>query len=158
MNKISIKYGLIMFAGLMGYFFLMQGLGLQENYNYRIYNVAIQSVIIYLAIRSFAKLHSSDFTYLSGSLTGMFTTWAGAIPFAIFQMIDLSFRPEFMAYLQQNAPVVGPYLTPFTAGLIVLAESTAAGLVLSYIAMRIVDLREVSANKPYVKISQDPAA
>ena len=146
-NKIVLKYGLLLFVGLLSYFAIMQVFGLSQNYDFRVLNAIIQTTMIYLAVRKYAKEYRSDFNYLSGTLVGISTTVVGVLPFAIFQMINLVASPALLEHIQANAPVVGPYLSPFTAGLIVLVEGLAVGLVLSYLTMRIVDAQQPSFTK-----------
>ncbi len=150
MKQPIIKYGVLLFIGLMAFFLLMRSIGYGDRYDFRVLNVIIQVALIYLSIRSYARTHPEDFDYLTGTMVGVFTTLVGVIPFALFHMINLTATPQIMTSIQETAPVIGPYLNPFTAGLIILAEGTSVGIVLSYICMRIVDWREVSANKPYV--------
>ncbi len=154
MRKAALQYGIYLFLALMAFFLAMQVLGYGERYDFRIFNVVIQSVIVYLGVRQYAKSTPDEYTYLSGTMSGILVTLVGVIPFAIFQMINLSINPAMMSTLQEAFPVFASYLNPFTAGLIVLAEGTAIGLVLSYLCMRIVDWKEVSAQKPYLKTAE----
>lgn len=151
MKKAALRYGLYLFLALLAFFLIMQVMGYGERYDFRIFNVVIQIVIVYLGVRSYARSAPDEYNYLSGTMAGILVTLVGVIPFAIFQMINLSVNPALMNTLQEAFPVFADYLNPFTAGLIVLAEGTAVGLVLSYLCMRIVDWKEVSANKPYLK-------
>ena len=140
-NKIVIKYGVILFLGLTIYFLLMRLAGLSDRYDFRMLNALIQIVVIYLAIQKYAETNRSAFTYLSGTVVGISTTVVGVIPFAMVQMVHLYLNTTFLEHIQQNAPVIGPYINPFSGGLIVFVEGLAVGLILSYICMRIVDLR-----------------
>lgn len=154
MRKTALQYGIYLFAALMVFFLTMQIMGYGERYDFRIFNVVIQSVIVYLGVRHYARSTPNDYNYLSGTMSGILVTLVGVIPFAIFQMINLAINPAMMNTLQEAFPVFASYLNPFTAGLIVLAEGTAVGLVLSYLCMRIVDWKEVSAKKPYLKTAE----
>ncbi len=145
-NKIVIKYGIWFFVGLMAYYLLMQFLGFGDRFDFRILNALIQIVVVYLAIRIYARTNREDFNYLSGTLVGLNTSIVGLIPFAIFQMINLYLNPSLVETIREIAPVVGPYINPVTGGLIVFSEGLAVGLVLSYICMRVVDLQINSEN------------
>ncbi|NND34862.1 MAG: hypothetical protein HKN76_19910 [Saprospiraceae bacterium] len=149
-NIIIVKHGTILFLALTTYFLVMHLLGLGERYDFRIFNAIIQIIVIYLAIRSYAKLHREQFTYLNGTLIGIKTTVWGIIPFAILQMFHLYLNQPLLEYIRENAPVVGPYVTPFSGGVIIFMEGLAVGLIVSYICMRIVDLKITPARKPYV--------
>jgi hypothetical protein len=146
-NRIVLKYGIWFFTGLMVYYFLMQFLGLSTRYDFRIFNGVIQIVVVYLAIRTYASTKPQEFNYLTGTLIGINTSVVGVVPFAIFQMINLYLNTPLLEYIQQNAPVVGPYVNPFSGGLIVFMEGLAVGLIFSYICMRVVDLQLNASEK-----------
>ena len=140
-NRIVFRYGGILFIGLLAYYLLMQLLGLSNRYDFRILNAVIQVGVLYAAIRAYAKSNPEDFNYLTGTVIGINTSVVGIIPFAVFQMFNLYFSPELLATIQEHAPVIGPYVNPFSGGLIVFMEGLAVGLVISYIVMRVVDLQ-----------------
>jgi len=140
-NRIVFKYGAILFVGLLAYYLLMQLAGLSNRYDFRILNAVIQIGVLYAAIKAYAKSNPEDFNYLTGTVIGVNATVVGIIPFAIFQMFNLYFSPELLSTIRETAPVVGPYVNPFSGGLIVFVEGFAVGLIISYIAMRVVDLR-----------------
>ena len=140
-NKIVIKYGILLFLGLMAYYLVMQLLGLSNRYDFRIFNAVIQVVVVYMAIKEYAKSKPDEFNYLSGTVIGINTSIAGVVPFAVFQMINLYMSPQLLEFIRENAPMIGPYVNPFSGGLIVFFEGLAVGLVLSYICMRVVDLQ-----------------
>ena len=132
----------------------MEIIGLGDRYNYRFFNIIFQSLFVYAGIRTFAKSNAEDFNFLSGTITGLQVTLVGVIPFALFHLFRLAFNPELVSFLQLSIPVVGPYITPLTAGLLLMAEGVAAGLVIAYISMRIVDDQYISAKKPYAQIDR----
>ncbi len=139
MTKIAVKFGLIFFAALLVYFLLMRSLDLSDNFDFRVFNGLFQSVIIYLALRTYSRKFPQDWNYLTGVITGVLTSLIGVLPFAIFQILHLNMNVGFMNHLKENVPYIGQYLNPFYASLIVLVEGMAVGMVLSYICMRIVD-------------------
>ncbi len=139
MTKIAVKFGLIFFAALLVYFLLMRSLDLSDNFDFRVFNGLFQSVIIYLALRTYSRKFPQDWNYLTGVITGVLTSLVGVLPFAIFQILHLNINVGFMNHLKENVPYIGQYLNPFYASLIVLVEGMAVGMVLSYICMRIVD-------------------
>jgi hypothetical protein len=139
MTKIAVKFGLIFFAALLVYFLLMGSLNLSDNFDFRVFNGLFQSVIIYLALRTYSRKFPQDWNYLTGVITGVLTSLIGVLPFAIFQILYLNINVDFMSHLKENVPYIGQYLNPFYASLIVLVEGMAVGMVLSYICMRTVD-------------------
>ncbi|NND34866.1 MAG: hypothetical protein HKN76_19930 [Saprospiraceae bacterium] len=146
-NKIVIKYGIYFFLGLMIYYSIMQVLGLSDRYDFRMLNAIIQIAAVYYAIRTYAKERPQDFNYLSGTAIGINTSVVGVVPFAIFQMINLYVNAPLLQHIRESAPIVGPYVNPFSGGLIVFVEGLAVGIILSYICMRIVDLQLHPAKK-----------
>ncbi|MCB0665958.1 MAG: hypothetical protein KDC80_09065 [Saprospiraceae bacterium] len=138
-NRIVFRYGAFLFIGLMVYYLIMQLVGLSDRFDFRIFNAVIQAGVLYAAIRTYAKSEPAEFNYLSGTTIGVNTSVVGALPFAIFQMINLYLSPDLLAAVSERAPVLGPYINPFSAGLIVFMEGLAVGLILSYILMRVVD-------------------
>ncbi len=143
-DKNVLKHGAMLFVGLLTYFLLMRLLGLTDRYDFRIFNGVIQIAIVYLAIRSYAKKKPAEFGYLSGTMTGILTSLVGVAPFAFFQMVYLYLDAPFLETIRESAPVVGPYVNPFSGGIIVFVEGMAVGLILSYICMRIVDWKTMS--------------
>ena len=139
MQGIAIKYGLMMAAGFVLYFLIMQALGFGGNYYFRIFNALIHLTLITLAIKAFKDQYPDKFNYLSGVSTGIITSLIGVVPFAIFMLIFLYLTPDFMEGIRSEAENIGGYLTPFTASLIVLLEGLAVSVLASYIIMRIVD-------------------
>ena len=139
MRTIVIRNGVIMAAGFVLYFLLMQAFGLSQNYYFRIFNGLIHITLITLAIKRYKDYYPQDFNYLSGVTVGVLTSLVGVIPFSIFMLVFLSITPDFMASLQAEAASIGSYLTPFTASLIVLVEGLAVSVLASYVIMRIVD-------------------
>lgn len=144
MIKIAFRYGPFMFAGFLLYFFIMKALNLSEQYNFRIFNGVIHLALIFLAIRKYRQEFPGDFNVLSGTAAGIVTSMVGVIPFAIFQLIYLNLDTAFMQYLQGNVSMIGEYLTPYTAALIVLMEGFAVSFVGSYIIVRILFAEKVA--------------
>ncbi|MDH3650778.1 MAG: hypothetical protein OEQ53_13925 [Saprospiraceae bacterium] len=120
----------------------MRVFDLNDNYDFRVFNGVIQPIIVFLAVRSYAKSLPTDWNYLSGVVVGVVTSLVSVPPFAIFQLLHLNMNVSFMEHLQTHVPYMGQYLNPFSAGLIIVVEGMAVGLVLSNIRMRIVDPRQ----------------
>lgn len=139
MNPIALRYGSMMFLGLVAYFLLMSAFGLIENYYLRLFNGVIHLTFITLALKTYRQQKPNEWNYLSAVSAGVVTSVVGVVLFAIFQLIYLSLNPEFMAFLQENVESVGQYLTPATSALIVLVEGLAVSVIGSYIIMRILN-------------------
>lgn len=138
MKKIAFQYGPIMFAGFLLYFLLMKALNLSENYNFRIFNGIIHLILLYMAIRAYRNQFPEEFNVLSGVSVGVMSSAVGVVPFALFQLIYLNIDTDFMQYLQDNVSMIGEYLTPFSAALILIMEGLAVSFVASYVFVRMV--------------------
>ena len=147
MSKRDLTYGLLLFLGFAGYFFVMKAADLYYNYNLRIFNVIIHFGLVYLAIRSFYKAHpDKDFNYLTGTLAGFKPSLISVILFGLLQLIYLSIDEAFLNHLQQSI-TIGEYINPFTASFAVILEGIGVSVIVSYIAMRIVDAQEIDSDK-----------
>ena len=143
MRKQDFIFGIFLTALLIAYFFIMKGVNLHENFNFRFVNVVFYFGITWMAIRNFYESNPDrEFNYISGVLAGFRPTVIGVFFFAVFQMIYLSGDDGLMTSIQEGAPM-GESLNPFTASLFLLAEGVAAGLIISYLTMRIVDGRQI---------------
>ena len=143
MRKQDFLFGIILTALMIGYFFIMMTAALYENFNLRFVNVLFYLVITWAAIRNFYKTNpDKKFNYLTGVLAGFRPALVGVILFAVFQMIYLSIDTQLMSSLEDKAPIDAT-LTPITAGLYLIFEGVAVGLIASYLSMRIVDARQV---------------
>ena len=132
-----------MALGFTLYFLVMLTLDLSHNYYFRIFNGLIHIGFITMAIKQYKKRFPDDFNYLSGVGIGITASLIGIVPFSLFLLIFLASSPEFMHALVENVELVGQYLTPFTASLIVLLEGVGISFIASYIIMRIVDSYEI---------------
>ncbi len=138
MQKIAIKYGLLLFACIVSFFLLMKFFGQAQNFNFRALNGLFHLIFIYYAIRDYKAQFKEEFNYLSGTSTGIVTSMFAVIPFAIFVVIFLAIDTSLMTHLQENVPGVGGYLTPVGCGISILMEGFAMTFVLSYIITRFV--------------------
>ena len=139
MERIALRYGLFMFLGFTLFFLISHLLGLSERYYLRVLNAIIHLAFMYTAIRRYRQLHpeSAD-NYLSGTAMGMTAGVVGTLAFTIFIVLFLAFNQSFLAALRARTPM-SEYLTPITAGAIILMEGIAVSLIGAYILTRIVD-------------------
>lgn len=140
MKHIALRYGLWMFLGFTGFFLLMHLLDLSQNYYLRVFNGIIHVGFLWMALRTWYRDHhepSDDYT--SGVVMGMFTSFAGVLPFTVFMVLFLAYNPSFLASIQSQSPI-GQYFTPVTASLFILVEGIAASLILSYVMVRLLEV------------------
>ncbi len=138
-KDIILKYGTYMFLGFLAFFMIMKIFSLNYALNLRVLNGMIHVPLIYLAIREFRNLADTDeFNYFSGIMVGIKASLIGVFFFALFQLMFLTFDADFMVYIQENA-IMGKYLNPGTASLVVFLEGMVVGVLASYVALRVVD-------------------
>ncbi|MCR9099129.1 MAG: DUF4199 domain-containing protein [bacterium] len=140
MNKIAIKYGLLLLASFVGLFLLMHEVIQIRNYNLRILNGFAHIGLLYMAIRRYRRENPETVNnYVSGVVAGMYASIIGVLPFTAFVMFYLIGDNTFMNYIQDTIPI-GKYFNPFTASLFVFTEGIAVSLIGSYIAVRVIDM------------------
>jgi len=148
MKAIAIRNGIYMALGFTLYFLIMMALDLGHNYYFRVFNGVIHVAFIAIAIKQYKVGYPEEFNYLSGVAMGITSSLVGIVPFSIFMLIFLASSPEFMHSLAESSELIGQYLTPFTASLIVLLEGMGISFLASYIIMRLVDSYSFSNGNP----------
>ncbi|MBB6462972.1 DUF4199 domain-containing protein [Flammeovirga kamogawensis] len=134
--KIAIKYGTLMFLGYFLLFAIMKFLNLYHIIELRALNFIIHSTGVFYALKEYQKASPENFGYVSGFVEGMRTTLIGAIPFALFMVVYLTFiEPEFLSYLQEYA-LHGAYITTGKLFLGLCMEAVGSGVLISYLVMR----------------------
>lgn len=137
MKQIALRYGLWMFLGFTAFFLIMHLLQWSQNYYLRIFNGLIHAGGLWLALRVWLNQNPERHDeYPSGVALGLMTTLVAVVPFTVFMAIFLAYNPGFMASIQQQTPL-GAYFNPVTASLFILMEGIAAGVIGSYIILRI---------------------
>ena len=159
MKRSVIRYGLVMFLGLLGFFLIMHVLNLSQHYNLRIFNGVIHLGIIWLAIHRYRKIEPVEFNnYMGGVAVGVLTSAVGITLFCLFQVVYLAINKSFMSQLQENVPYIGEYLTPFTAAWTIFVEGLAVSVIGSYIITRIVDAVKTDVSRPDTNSSSNSNA
>lgn len=136
MDKKTVEYnglkgGIIIFLGLLIYFYLMKFLGLEHNLNLRALNIIIMGVGVNYAISSMRK-HNNEFDYLKGIGTGLVAAASSSILFAIFTFINLQFiDPAFLQEIITEEPF-GLYLNAFKITFIIVIEGIGSGFLLTF--------------------------
>lgn len=138
MKQIALRYGGWMFLGFTAFFLLMHLLQWSQNYYLRTFNSVIHATGLWLALRAWLQENPEGRhdEYPSGVALGLLTTLVAVVPFTVFMAIFLAYNPGFMAAIQAQTPI-GGYFNPVTASAFILMEGIAAGLIGSYIIMRI---------------------
>lgn len=137
MRTISIKTGLLMFVTLVAFFLLMFSLGLGYRSELSIFNIIIQLLFLYSAIKSYYIRNPKEIdNYMSGVGVGLETSAVGIGCFTLFFIAFLILNPALLKAIAQNSQV-GAYLNPFTASFFIVTEGIVVSLIGSYILTRI---------------------
>lgn len=126
--------GILMCASFVGFFLLMQLLGLAEMVWLRSFNGLFLATGIFLLVRNFASRNGESLEMLDGLRLGLRATAIAVLPFSFFMYLVLSFNPEFL-HLIQNTADFGSFITPFSAAGMITVEGLVSGFMISYIMM-----------------------
>ena len=141
MRAISIKMGLWMLMGFVGFFLLAYLLGFGDRSELRVFNGVIHMYCLYLALQSYHALHPESVSnYMSGVALSLMTSVIGVIGFTLFMTIFLNLNPELMDNIRQHSQL-GTYMNPFTSSLYIAAEGLIVSVVGAYILVRVMDMK-----------------
>lgn len=144
MNKIAIKYAIILFVGLLGFFLITRAIGITDNNTLLIFTAVLELVIVYFAIKEYRLSGKSSVgNYLSGVSMGALTVALGAFAFSVFMYIYLSADPSYMKALESDAEVSGlqrQFMTPMASSGVLFGVAIGVGVIGSYILTRIIDM------------------
>lgn len=148
-EKVAIRYGLIIAILLIAFFLIMKAAGLAYIYELRTLNFFILAVGVYKAMLHM-KRNNESFSYFTGLGTGFFTSAFALLIFGLFVFIYTNIiDPAFMAHLQANAPF-GEYLNPYIASFIIFFEGSISGLILSFGLMQYLRESHITGNSEVV--------
>ena len=128
-EKIAIKYGLIVFVGLTAYFLFMKMVGLFEIHELRGLNFFILFAGVWRALTYYKNKY--DLEYFEGIGLGALTAIIGVVPFAIFIFFYLHADTQFMANIIANE-AYGQYMNPYILGFLVAFEGGISGVLVSF--------------------------
>jgi len=136
-EKTSIKAGVIMCIAYITYFVFMKYMNLLDIAELRSLNFLILAGGLFFTYRYFKLRSHGPIDYIKGFTLGILTTLTSVILFAIFiffyfSEIDL----PLLQQLKDNAPVIGQYLTPFSAAFTIILEGGFSGLLISFSIMQ----------------------
>jgi uncharacterized membrane protein (UPF0182 family) len=136
MTAISVEMGAWMLTSFIVFFLFMYGIGLAYRTEYCAFNMVIQMVWVYFAIRKYYLKHPENvLDYGSGILQGIEVSAIGIVGYTVFMMFFLWSNPIFFETIRKNTPL-GDQLNPFMASLLILVLGIVIGLIWSYIVTR----------------------
>lgn len=143
-SSIAIKYGVFMAIGLIVYFWIAWWLGVIHQPLFRLLNLPIQILGIYLACARFRKQGDGSLNYFRALIIGMASSTVGVTLFSVFVFATLSLSPA-LAQRIASAITIHPYLTPFTMSVAVFVEGLAAGTIGTFILINVLKTDKVNS-------------
>ena len=135
-ERLAIRYGILMTLALIGFFMLMTAFGLEHHLELRAFNIFILFSFVLMAVKAYRRRRNYRTPYFSGLGVGVLTTIIGTVLFAMFVLLYLTvISPEFMAQIKSQEPF-GDFLTPLLVVLTIIIEGTASGILVSYALMQ----------------------
>jgi hypothetical protein len=135
LERTALRWGLITFIMLSGYFILMKMLGLVHIIELRFLNAVIMFFGVYKAIK-ILKSSEKKFQYFKGIGVGALTAIIASGLFTAFGFLYiLVIDTGFVADLKMNEPL-GLYLNKYVAVMQIFIEGTISGFIFSYIIMQ----------------------
>jgi len=128
-EKVAIKYGLIIFLSLVLYFLFMKLIGLFEIHELRGLNFFILIAGIWKALTYYKKKGNLEF--FEGIGLGSLTALIGVIPFAIFIFFYLQVDSQFLANIKEHESF-GQYLNPYILAFLIAFEGGISGVLVSF--------------------------
>lgn len=139
MEKIGLKYGFLIAAGLILYFLIMRMVGLSHILEFRFLNAVIMAIGIVLALRAYKKSKQGKIGYLNGLGTAFLASLVGTSIFSVFMLFFIkAFDDSLMDVLTSNQ-MVGEQVVS-TPGLVIfmvlMLEGVISGAMIGFIAMQ----------------------
>ena len=136
-NRISfstyvITYGILIAAGLIAFFLVMNLLGFARSTELRFLNFFIMLGGLFLALKKYLRSRGWRVNYLEGMIAGTIIGGFGSFLFGMFIFFYLKyFDPEFMNILYNEA-MFGTYLTPAAGAFLVMMEGSASAAIITF--------------------------
>jgi hypothetical protein len=136
-QRLAIITGLYICGAMILYFMLMAFFGLAAISELRFLNFVIAGAGAAIAIKYYNRRTESHIRYLEGLNLCFTAILASALFFAVFIFFYFSVvDPALLNVIKTDAPMMGKYLTPFSASISVIAEGIVSGLILSFALMQ----------------------
>ena len=149
----NIKYGLYIAATLIGYFLIIDLLGLAEIIYLSFFNAVLTAGCIFLAVRDVYKHDKEQFKYMEGFTAGLLSGLIGTTIFTIFMAIYLfEVRPELAQALREQITIAGSGIE-FAIILFVFLSGVATTVTS---ALVILPIYKQSWNTKRIRKDQDP--
>lgn len=134
-DRLRLKYGLLIFSGLTAFFVLMKTLGLVHVLELRVLNLFIVGAGIYFGLREYRSTFEQATNYFNSFRFGLITGSLGIIPFALMMVAYLSASSEFMDEVRATE-IMRAFLNPVNVGFVLLAEGLGSVFLVTYTVMQ----------------------
>jgi hypothetical protein len=142
-NKIPLNYGLKIAGGLVGYFVVMNLIGLGNHVELRLLNLFILASGIFFGLKKFKETHEDHLNYFRALITGVAIGAVGSTIFGILLFIYMTVNGDFMTSMVQNEQM-GLHLNPYMASFIVVLEGVFSGLLVTFVLINWVTTDDVN--------------
>ncbi|QCR21667.1 DUF4199 domain-containing protein [Pontibacter sp. SGAir0037] len=139
MEKIGLKYGLLVAVALIVYFLLMRLIGVEDTIELRFLNAVIMAIGVVMAIKAYKTVRNGDIQYFKGIGTGVLTAVVATVIFAVFMLIYIKAFDDRLLEVLTAESLFGERMT-ITPGVVVfivlMLEGVISGFFISFIAMQ----------------------
>jgi len=136
-EKVSLVSGILICIVYIAYFLFMIYANLIRITELRAFNFLILLGGLFFTFKYFRSKSKVHIDYLKGISLGILTSAVSIVLFALFIYIYFSeIDPLLLQQLKNNAPLMGQYLTPFSAAFTIIVEGSISGLILSFAIMQ----------------------
>lgn len=147
-ERLAVITGVLICGVMIIYFLLMAIMGLAHVAELRFLNFVIAGAGAACVIKYYMNRTGTHIQYLEGLTLSFVSIIVSAVLFALFIFFYFSkINPELLDVIRVDAPVMGKYLTPFSASITVIAEGIVSGLVLSFSLMQY--FKDDALHSPY---------
>jgi len=131
-EKLAIRYGVLMAMALAGFFLLMKAFGLEHNLELRTLNIIILFSFVLMAIKKYKKIKDYKLAYFKGFGLGILTSAVGVVVFATLVTLYVTvISPDFMGVIKQREPF-GDFLNPALIAFTITIEGMASGFLSTF--------------------------
>jgi hypothetical protein len=155
-ERTAIVAGLFISIAMTLYFIIMAAAGFAHVAELRFLNFVIAGAGAAAAIKYFNNKTNRHIQYLEGLTLSFVAIAVSSVLFSLFIFFYFSqINPGLLNVIRTDAPMMGKYLTPFSASVAVIAEGVVAGLVLSFTLMQY--FKDDTLHSPYKQRKPDIA-
>jgi hypothetical protein len=131
-ERMGVRYGILMSLALVGYFLLMKALNLEHNLELRALNLFILISFVLMAIKRYKQKKEGHLPYLRGIGLGLLTSAVGTISFALLFTVYITvISPEFMEVIRSQE-TIGTFMNPLLVAFTLTIEGIASGFMVTF--------------------------